>query len=148
MNRIRDLRAGDIGILVNWLNEFNSSFEYPGKRPIDDECAINFFSRFLNSPNLACVIFECGDKPVATLGFSITPHPWNGTKVLFKAFWYADKSHPGAGAALLRYIMKTAKDGGVGQMVVSSMTGRVNKLLEREGFSPCEMNYIMDFEKA
>lgn len=144
---IRDLTYSDIPILVNWLNEFNSSFEYPGKRPIDGECARVFFSRFINSKNQAALIAEIDGKPVATLGFSIVPHPWNGAKILFKAFWYANKAYPKTGIFLLRYLRQMAIDGGVEQIIISSMTDRVSDLLEREGFIPCETNYIMDLHR-
>ncbi len=144
---IRDLKASDIPILVDWLNEFNSSFEYPGKRPIDNDCAANFFSRFIDSASCAACVVEIGGKPVATMGFSIVPHPWNGAKVMFKAFWYADDKYPGAGRSLLRYLVDMAKKGGVEHFVISSMTQRVSDLLEREGFELCEKNYIMDFNR-
>lgn len=142
---IRDLQHSDIPILMGWLNRFNSSFEYPGKRPIDDDCARGFFARFIDSPSLAAMVLEEDGRPVATLGFSIMPHPWNGEKIFFKAFWYSDK--PRAGIRLYREALRLCRAGNVSQMVISSMTRQVNALLEREGFKPCEMNYVLDLNK-
>jgi len=141
---IRDIQESDIPVFIDWLNRFNSSFEYPGKRPIDNDCAANFFSRFIDNQSQAALVLEKNNKPVATIGFAIIPHPWNGEKIFFKAFWYSAK--PGAGRKLLRYVRDLCEAGGVGQMIVSSMTPSTNRLLELEGFLPCEMNYVLDFK--
>jgi hypothetical protein len=141
---IRDLRRDDIPTLVSWLNDFNSGFDYPGKRPINDECAANFFSRFIDSASQAAIVLEEDNKPVATLGFSIMPHPWNGEKIFFKAFWYSAK--PGAGIRLLRYIRSVCESGGVSQMIVSGMNWETERILRLEGFKPCEVNYVLDFK--
>lgn len=138
------MRFSDIPTLVSWLNEFNQEFDYPGKRPINNEVAELFFSRFVNSANQAALVAERDGRPIATFGFSILPHPWTGAKVLFKAFWYCDKEAPGAGVRLMRHVEELCRNGGVEQIIISSMTRRVSKLLERNGYTPCEMNYIKD----
>src|SRR5687767_15707795 len=115
---IRDLEPYDIPTLIGWLNDFNSSFEYPGQRPIDDECAANFFARFINNASQAAYVLEDKNgRLIATLGFCIMPHPWNGEKIFFKAFWYS--ARPGAGMRLLDYLIDLCRDGGVSQMIVS-----------------------------
>jgi len=141
---IRDIAASDIPTLINWLNGFNQEFDYPGKRPINDEIAALFFSRFIDNASQAALIAERDGKPIATFGFSILPHPWTGAKVLFKAFWYCDKAAPGTGLKLMRYVEELCRAGGVEQIVISSMTEQVCKLLERNGYLPCEINYIKD----
>jgi hypothetical protein len=142
---IRDLERSDIPALVSWLNDFNSSFEYPGQRPIDDECAANFFSRFIDSASQAALIAEEDGVRVATLGFSIIPHPWNGEKIFFKAFWYSAK--PGAGVSLLRYAISLCRNGNISQMIVSGMDDDVGRILELNSFRPCEVNYVLDFKR-
>lgn len=141
---IRDLTEDDIPALVGWLNDFNSGFDYPGKRPINDECAANFFARFIDSASQSAIIAEENGVRVATLGFSIMPHPWNGEKIFFKAFWYSAK--PGAGIRLLRYLRNICQAGGVGQMIVSSMNEETDRILRLEGFRPCETNFVLDFK--
>lgn len=139
----RDLTQADIPQLIRWLREFNSSFDYPGKAPIDDEIAAQFFSRFVGHEGLAAIVAESDrGEPIAVLGFSMVPHPWNGASIFYKAFWYSAK--PRAGLALFRYVRDLCKNGNVQQIIIGSMTPRVNRLLEREGFKPIETNYILE----
>lgn len=140
---IRDLQKSDIPTLIEWLNQFNSGFDYPGKANINTESATLFFSRFIDSASQFALMAEDNkEKPIATLGFSCIPHPWTGKSVLYKAFWYSAK--PGAGIELLRYVQRLAKKGAIEQVIVSSMTPNVNRLLEREGYKPVETNYILE----
>lgn len=138
----RDLTESDIPQLLDWLKQFNDSIDYPGKAPIDDEVATGFFSRFINNAANAAIIAEIDNKPVATLGFTIMPHPWTGEKILFKAFWYSAK--PGAGIRLLRYVVDLCKNGGVHHIVAGSMLPNSHRILRRLGFEACETNYVLE----
>lgn len=139
----RDLEERDIPTLIGWLRNFTDSFDYPGKLPVNDEVAALFFSRFIAREGQGSIVAEVAERPVATMGFSMLPHPWTGETVLYKAFWYSDNSLPGAGVWLLRYIRDLCKRANVSQMIVGSMDTRVSKLLKREGFKPIEMNYTL-----
>jgi|ERR1700752_87247 len=143
---IRDLELRDIPTLVRWLNQFNDSFEYPGKRPINDEMAAQFFYDFLDNPHQsALVAMDKNNNPIATMGFAMTTHPWDGGKMFYKMFWYSAK--PGAGTRLLRYVRDICKKGGVSRMFVSCMDDSTAQLLEAEGFSMTEPIYVYDFKR-
>lgn len=143
--RIRDLEFGDIPTLVRWLQEFHNDFEFPGKRPINNETASEFFYSFVHGQNSEiAIIAEQDGKPIATFGAYVLFHPWSGVKLVYKAFWYSSK--PGAGLELLRYMRDISKADGAEKFIVSSMTPQVSRLLEREGFLPTETNYVMDFK--
>lgn len=138
----RDLTQDDIPQLIEWLRQFSHSFEYAGKVPINDECAGRFFRQFIDDASNAAIVAEIGSRPVATLGFTIMPHPWTADKILFKAFWYSAK--PGIGLKLLRHIKKICERNGVRQIIVGSMLPNSNELLERMGFRPCNVNYVLE----
>lgn len=138
----RDITQADIPLLLSWLKKFNSSLEFPGQAPINDEVARGFFGRFINNACNAAIIAEHNGQPVAALGFTIMPHPWTGKKILFKAFWYSEK--PGAGIRLLRYVIEVCRASDVHHIVAGSMLPNSHRLLENEGFKPCEMNYVLE----
>lgn len=141
--QFRDLEERDISTLVGWLRNFTDSFDYPGKRPIDDEVASLFFSRFIAREGQGAIVAEVANRPVATMGFSVLPHPWTGETVLYKAFWYSDDTEPGTGLRLLRYVRDICKRNDISQVIIGSMDKRVSRLLIREGFKPIEMNYTL-----
>lgn len=140
---IRDLNEDDIPTLIKWLHDFSENFEYPGKRPIDDEVAALFFSRFIGREGQGAFVAEVNNRPVATMGFSVLPHPWTGETVLYKAFWYSDNSVQGMGTKLLRYLRGLCERADISQIIIGSMHNGVSRLLEREGFKPVEMNYTL-----
>lgn len=139
---IRDMRESDIPIFLEWLKAFNSSFEFAGQGPINEAVARLFFSRFLDSASQSCVVAtDKSGQPIATIGFSVIPHPWTGESVLYKAFWYAPKA--GAGIKLLRYVIELCRKGNIEQVIIGSMQPRVSRLLERNGFKAVETNYTL-----
>ncbi len=139
---VRDLALTDIPLLIEWLEKFSDSFEYPGKAPIDPESVAGFVSGFIDSERQAAMIAEHNGEPVAVLGFSMVRHPWTGQAVFYKAFWFSKRA--GAGRELMRSAKHMCKRAGVSQMIASSMTPETNRILEREGFKPLEMNYILE----
>jgi len=138
----RDITEADIPLLIEWLKDFNSGIEYPGKAPIDEEVAEGFFSRFIGHEWNAAIMAEHNNKPVATIGFTVMPHPWTGKTILFKAFWYSVK--PGAGVAILRYVVDMCQRGNIDHIVAGSMFPNSHRILERIGFKPAEMNYVFE----
>lgn len=139
--QFRDLENRDIPQLIEWLKQFNDSVDYPGKAPIDSETAELFFSRFIGNEGNAAIVAEENNKPIATLGFTVMPHPWSGKTIIFKAFWYSVK--PGAGIAILRYLINMCKGKDIHHIVAGSMLPNSHKILQRFGFKPTETNYIL-----
>lgn len=138
----RDLTQSDIPQLLEWLNQFSGSFDYPGKAPINNEIAEGFFNRFIDNASNAAIVAEVDNKPVATLGFTIMPHPWTGEKILFKAFWYSAKA--GEGIRLLRHVIDICKNADVHHIVAGSMLPNSHRILRRLGFQACETNYVLE----
>jgi len=124
------------------LHEFHASFDYAGKKPINDKTAYDGFLQYVNHPVLSCLVMEESSKLIATMGYIIMQHPWNGIEIFHKAFWYSRK--PGAGRKLLRHIIKMCKDRKITQVHIGSMHPSVDRLLIREGFRPSETNYILE----
>lgn len=142
MTTYRDITEADIPLLVEWLKDFNSSVDYPGKARIDLEVARGFFSRFINSASNAAVIAEYKGEPVATIGFTIMQHPWTGKKILFKAFWYSRR--PGEGIKLLRYIADICRKSDVHHIIAGSMLPNSSGILQKLGFRAAETNYVLE----
>lgn len=140
--QFRDLTENDIPQLLKWLRQFSDSFDYPGKGQINDEVASLFFSRFINHEGNACIVAESENKPVAVIGFTMMPHPWTGETILFKTFWYSAK--PGAGIALMKYVIDLCKRANVKQVIAGSMLPNSHRILRHMGFEPCETNYVLD----
>lgn len=124
------------------LHEFLDKFDYPGKRPINTKTATIGFEQYVDHPILDCLVIEGNNQLIATMGYMIIEHPWNGIKIFHKAFWYSRKA--GAGRELLKYIIAMCKVMDVQQIHIGSMHPSVDKLLKREGFRPSETNYILE----
>lgn len=139
---IRRLQNSDIPELVLMLHEFLVKYDYPGKRPINTETAAIGFEQYINHPLLACLVLEENSEIVATMGYVIMRHPWNGIELFHKAFWYSRKA--GAGRKLLRHIIAMCKERKIEQVHIGSMHPSVDRLLIREGFRPSETNYILE----
>lgn len=141
---IRQLENRDIPELVTMLHEFHDNFDYVGKYQVDDETAYNGFADYVDHPVLSCLVIEENNKLIATMGYIIMQHPWNGIVIFHKAFWYSRKA--GAGRRLLRHIIDMCKRMKITQVHIGSMHPSVNKLLIREGFKPSETNYILELK--